>query len=260
MLHDFQWLAGWLNWALNVYPLLRLGLSALYAKTSGKLVSKALIWVNQDVVRELTWVINHLHTAEGVLFFKSVSWNFTHLPEDILRVYTDVSGVGLAYWFPTLNISFQSPLPGSALTGMIFFFEALAVTSALLNSVSRLQPGQRVAIFTDNLNTISMFNSLAALPHNWLLMVAVNAILAAQIDFRVFYVPGVDNVVADHLSRWKNVEAGLTSPGLSISPFEPPWNTLGQQKMIPISPRARQPLRDAWSLERLVHERSILLG
>jgi hypothetical protein len=31
-LKDFQRLAGWINWALNVYPLLQPGLSSIYNK------------------------------------------------------------------------------------------------------------------------------------------------------------------------------------------------------------------------------------
>jgi hypothetical protein len=227
-LRDFQRLAGWLNWALNVYPLLRPGLSALYAKTAGKLVSKALIWVNRDVVRELLWVVAHLQSAEGVFFFKSESWSYAHLRDDVLKVYTDASGNGMAFWVPSLNVGYQSPLPGSAPTGTIFYFEALAVTAALMFSTSLLKPNQRVAIFTDNLNTVSMFNSLAALPpYNWLLMAAVDVLISSQVDFRVFFIPGVDNVVADHLSRWQNEDASLASPGLQIKPFTPPRHTLG---------------------------------
>jgi hypothetical protein len=36
-LREFQRLAGWINWCLNVYPLLRPGLSALYDKIRGKM-------------------------------------------------------------------------------------------------------------------------------------------------------------------------------------------------------------------------------
>ena len=230
-LRDFQRLVGWMNWALNVYPLLRPGLSALYAKTAGKLESHAKIWVNRDVVRELTWVVHHLLSADGVFFFKSVSWNFAHLPEDVLKVYTDASGDGIAYWFPVANVGFQSHLPGDAPAGTIFYFEALAVTSAILDAVHRLPTDGRIAVFTDNLNTVSMFNSLAALPpYNWLLMVSVDAIINSHVDFRVFYVPGVNNVVADHLSRWRNAEAEAIAPGLSVQFFEPPRNALGAIK------------------------------
>ncbi|KAJ8582038.1 DNA/RNA polymerase [Rhizopogon salebrosus TDB-379] len=227
-LHDFQRLAGWMNWALNVYPLLRPGLSALYAKTAGKLESRAKIWVNRAVVRELTWVVRHLLSTDGIFFFKSISWYFAHLPEDVLRVYTDASGEGVAYWFPSANLGFQSRLPGDAPIGTIFYFEALAVTAAILDAAHRLPPDGRIAVFTDNLNTVSMFNSLAALPpYNWLLMVSIDAIIDSQVDFRVFYVPGADNIVADHLSRWRITEVESNSPGLSVRPFLPPRNTLG---------------------------------
>jgi hypothetical protein len=114
---------------------------------------------------------------------------------------------------------------------LFFFFEALAVTSAILDAAHRLPPDGRIAVFTDNLNTVSMFNSLAALPpYNWLLMVSVDAIIESQLDFRIFYIPGVDNIVADHLSRWRNSAAETTAPGLSVCSFLPPRNMLGADK------------------------------
>ncbi|KAG2738748.1 DNA/RNA polymerase [Suillus brevipes Sb2] len=198
-LRDFQRLAGHLNWALNVYPLLRPGLSALYAKTAGKLEQRALIWVNRDVVRELNWLERHLATSDGVYFIRSVSWDFHHMSQATLTVYTDAS--------------------------------ALAVTAAIVDAVGRMQPHGRLAVFTDNANTVAMFNTLAALPpYNWLLMLSMDVVLDGYIDLRVFHVPGVHNTVADHLSRWKNDEARLASPGLIISSFQPPRNALGAAK------------------------------
>jgi len=227
-LRDFQRLAGHLNWALNVYPMLRPGLSAIYAKTAGKLHSRAQLWVNRDVVRELIWIAHHLQTSNGVFFLKSVSWSYHHLPPSTFRAYTDASGTGLAYWFPDLNLGFQAELPRSAPTGTIFYFEALAVTSAILDASHRIPPDGRLAIFSDNLNTVSMFNSLAALPpYNRLLILAVDALLHAQIDFRVFFVPGEENFIADALSRGRNDDAIAESPGLHISSFLPPRDTLG---------------------------------
>jgi hypothetical protein len=135
-LRDFQRLAGHLNWALNVYPLLRPGLSALYAKTAGKQESWAVLWVNRDVTHELSWIVRHLQASNGVYFLKSVSWSYRNLPETVLRVYTDASMGGIAYWIPSLNIGFQSTLPSYADSCDIFFFEALAVTSAILDAVS----------------------------------------------------------------------------------------------------------------------------
>ncbi|KIM64556.1 hypothetical protein SCLCIDRAFT_59233, partial [Scleroderma citrinum Foug A] len=74
-LHDFQRLAGYLNWALNVYPMLRPGLSALYAKTAGKLWHGSQIWVNHDVVQELQWLASHLENTDGVYFLSSITWD-----------------------------------------------------------------------------------------------------------------------------------------------------------------------------------------
>ncbi|KIK92975.1 hypothetical protein PAXRUDRAFT_92522, partial [Paxillus rubicundulus Ve08.2h10] len=71
---NFQHIAGHLNWALNVYPMLRPSLCAIYAKTAGKLQQKALIWVNRDVKRELEWASGHLLLSEGVFLLNSESW------------------------------------------------------------------------------------------------------------------------------------------------------------------------------------------
>ena len=78
-MRDFQRIAGHLNWAPNVYPFLRPGLCALYAKTAGKLFQKALLWVDRDVERELGWVINHLLHSDGIYFLCSVSWCYDDL-------------------------------------------------------------------------------------------------------------------------------------------------------------------------------------
>ncbi|KAG2116906.1 hypothetical protein BD769DRAFT_1313785, partial [Suillus cothurnatus] len=75
LLREFEHIAGSLNWALNVCPFLRPGLSALYAKTKGKTNSKGLIWLNRNVVTELLWAAFHLERSNGVYLLKAVSWN-----------------------------------------------------------------------------------------------------------------------------------------------------------------------------------------
>jgi hypothetical protein len=59
-LRDCQRLAGWINWALNAYPLLRPGLSALYDKMCCGVHACSLLSLNMSLVRELSWVANHL--------------------------------------------------------------------------------------------------------------------------------------------------------------------------------------------------------
>jgi hypothetical protein len=52
-LQEFQQLAGWINWALNVFPLLKPGLSNVYDKISSKTKSHAMIYVSKAVVDDL---------------------------------------------------------------------------------------------------------------------------------------------------------------------------------------------------------------
>jgi hypothetical protein len=47
---EWQQLAGWINWVLNVYPLLRLALNNVYDKIKGK-EQEARVWAN-DAIRE----------------------------------------------------------------------------------------------------------------------------------------------------------------------------------------------------------------
>ncbi|KAI6007089.1 hypothetical protein EDD15DRAFT_2383953 [Pisolithus albus] len=226
-LRDFQRIAGHLNWALNVYPLLRPALCGLYAKTTGKLFARALMWVNRDVERELSWAVQHLLVSDGVFFLKSEAW--TSGPADAsFHVYCDASLVGMAFWFPSLNVGFQARVPATGPACTIFYFEALAVCSGILEASSHVPHGGKLAVFSDSLNTVQLFNSLSALPTmNWMVMLVVDMLIPTSIDCRVFHVSGVRNVVADHLSRFCNDSAIQASPGLSVLPFQPPRNTLG---------------------------------
>ena len=131
-------------------------------------------------------------------------------------------------------------------------------------------------IYTDNSNTVDIFSSLRVLPpYNHLLKTAINILNLGDSDMRVLHVPGVDNAIADALSRADFKHAIDLAPGLRISTFEP-WlcpfhagtyhlstpsrNTGGEQIMIRGNRRARQPVREVWSREWLVHERAIALG
>ncbi|KAG2743559.1 hypothetical protein P692DRAFT_20747603 [Suillus brevipes Sb2] len=230
-LRDFEHIAGSLNWALNVCPLLRPGLSAVYAKIKGKSNARGMLWINRSVVEELLWAAFHLERSDGVFLFKSISWQLNSLTSDTLRVFCDASGTGMGFWYPSLNLGFQSPLPDRSPVNDIFFTEALCVTSAIHDAVTRLPADGRLAVYTDSLNTVYMFNSLSGgQGYNRLLMDAVETILVFGVDFRVFHISGSENIVADHLSRWRAYDAELSSPGLRIMPFQPPRYALGAAK------------------------------
>jgi hypothetical protein len=195
---------------------------------SGKSQQHQPIWINQSIVNELSWFTCHVEGSDGVLLLDSVEWS----EEDAdLVLYSDACAFGMGFWAPRLSTGFQCPITASENPPRIFFDEALAVVSALDYATHLLTVPRRIAIFTDNTNTVDMFNSLHAKPsHNPLLLTAIDTSMSAGSLFRVFHIPGELNVVADALSRFMNDVALKAAPSLAISVFQPPRLTLGAAK------------------------------
>jgi hypothetical protein len=126
------------------------------------------------------------------------------------------------------SFGFQCGLPPGLPMGTIFFAEALAVCS-VVHSLPDTDPmPHRVAIYTDNSNTVDIFNSLrASAPYNRILMSAVDVLITHNIDLHVYHVPGHENVIADALSRFHNDVALRVAPGLVINSFTPPRDAMG---------------------------------
>lgn len=228
-LRDFQRLAGWINWALNVFPLLRPGLAPLYAKINGKTRPLALVYVSEDVAQGLLWIARHLQNSTGVFLLKAIAWSPT---EADTVIYTDASFLGLGLWCPSSNIGCFAPLPSSPPTNTIYYFESFIVVCAILWVSTwpiHAQP-KRLAIYSDNSNTVAMFNTLRALPaYNSLLMLAVDTLIQHNIDLRVSYIPGELNTAADHLSRLQFDKLLSSFPGIKISKFAPPVISSGRR-------------------------------
>jgi hypothetical protein len=97
-LKHWQRLAGWFNWALNVYPLLRPALNNVYAKLSGKNRKDQRIYINNAVRDDLAWALTHIEFSDSVHLFKSFSVLYTppHTPADscrLLRTPADSCGL-----------------------------------------------------------------------------------------------------------------------------------------------------------------------
>jgi hypothetical protein len=227
-LRESQRLAGWVNWSLNVYPLLRPGLSNCYSKIAGKNRPKALIYVGKNMTEDLNWLLRHLRSSTGIYVYKSVTWN-PHQSD--LVIYCDASLRGMGFFTPQLSLAFYSDVPSNPPSEAIFFYEALTVCAALHWSSTLPQPPNTLTIFTDNTNTVNIFNSLRATPiYNPILKSSIDVRITANIDLQVLHVPGEFNTIADAISRSHFTLALSIVPHLVIQPFTPPRDALGALK------------------------------
>ncbi|KIP09310.1 hypothetical protein PHLGIDRAFT_58459, partial [Phlebiopsis gigantea 11061_1 CR5-6] len=200
-LKKWQQLLGWINWGLNVRPLARPGLQSSYDKMRGKNFPRAGVWINNDVRRDLLWVASLFESGAPVHFLSARSWAWDRAD---LLVWCDASLSGMGFWCPRMNVGFAAPKPPapSSVEDNIFWYEALTVAAAIAWAASLRRPPQRLAVFTDNLNSVQMFTSFKALPvYNDILRFVAGIMTSQHIDVRVWHVPGVDNPVADSLSR-----------------------------------------------------------
>ena len=228
-LKDFQRLAGWVNWALNVYPLLRPGLSGIYEKMRRGSYPFQKLSINNTFSNELHWLADHVEKSTGVHIIESQEWPRSEAHATFL---CDACPTGMGYWSPETCEGFTCAVSPNSQNG-IFFFEALTVLSALSHVCESFFPKpHRLAIFTDSSNTFDMFNTLHALPaYNQILITATDLLITSGIQLRVFHIPREDNKVADALSRLDVVAARRLQPGLAVGTFSPPRFTLGEVRL-----------------------------
>jgi hypothetical protein len=74
-LKHWERMAGWFNWALNVYPLLRPALNNVYSKIGGKQNREQRIYINNAIRNDFLWAIHHIENSSGVHILKSISWH-----------------------------------------------------------------------------------------------------------------------------------------------------------------------------------------
>jgi len=218
-------MAGWLNWAFNVFPTLRPCLNNFYPKMTGPFNPHRSIKVNNAIREDFLWALYHLKRSSGIRLLRATNWD--PISADI-TVYCDACPAGMGFWYPILDKAYYSPTPPDAASSIIFYFETLCVYCALIDAASKASSGSRVVIFTDNLNTVSIYNSLSCLPvFNPLLRASMDILIDNDLDLRVLHVKGEENETADALSRSQFATALNLSPRISIQPFQPPLWTLG---------------------------------
>jgi hypothetical protein len=126
--------------------------------------------------------------------------------------------------------------PGSFLqlstpANLIFYYEALCVLSALHHAANACDTPSKIVIYTDNSNTVDIFNSMRSLPaYNDILKSSVDIRLETDHQLRVLHVPGHNNTIADAISRLRLTDAIAIRPDLHIDYFQPPQLPLGAVK------------------------------
>jgi hypothetical protein len=225
----WQWLLGWINWALYAFPLLNPGLTSSYANISGKQHPHAPVYLNKQVQDDLTWVANAVERGSGISYITAIAWDFS---DAHLIIYCDACLTGLAFYVPSRALAFYTPTLENGQRRHIFFWEALAVDSVVRWATELTTQPKCVLVFTNSMNTVDIFHSLKAQQeYNPLLLFTVSLLLHSSISLRVNHIPGEQNHIADALSRALFHTATGLHPGLTVQLFSPPQDAMGELKI-----------------------------
>jgi hypothetical protein len=229
-LREFLRIAGWCNWAFNVFYLLPPGLSALYEKVSGKSNMFAGVSMNKSIEFELTWLANHIEQLPGIRLLSACSWDLSE--DNVFVAHVDAAtSTGLGIFFPHLDLAFQCPISELPPASHINYLRLLAVASAVHAAAKTDHVPSRLAVYSDSSFAVDVFNTLQATPpFNAIVLSTVDILIDHGIDLQVIHVAGSCNSVADVISRFNNDNARALAPNISILPFLPPRDALGVSK------------------------------
>jgi len=151
------------------------------------------------MICHFNWLADMIDSLDSIHMLDAVEWDAS---DTDLIIYTDASLIGLGFMVPHHLISFCASLPANTPLVTIFYYEALAITSAILWATGLRPPVNCLLIYMDSLNCIDMFNSLHAQEgYNNILLFTVCILISMKISLHVFHIPGADNSVVDALSQ-----------------------------------------------------------
>lgn len=145
-----------------MFPLIQLALNNFYPKLTRRHDSNSQLWINNSIRLDFEWVLSVLEQLSGVILLESFAWDVNDATQ---TVYCDACPVGMGFWYPASCIGFHSRTPVCGDPSLIFYFEALCIFSAIADAhyAPRMDRGSRLAVYTDNLNTVNIFNTFQAL-------------------------------------------------------------------------------------------------
>lgn len=155
------------------------------------------ITINQEARRDIQWWIDFLPDWPGTSLFREPHWSTAY----DMELYTDASDKGYgAYWsgkwFNSTWTSWQSQHP-------IAWREMFAVIVACSTWGSHWKRKQ-VLFHCDNAAVVDIWRHGSCKSPNMMQLVRLLYSLAARGNYNVgiAHIPGVDNILADHLSRF----------------------------------------------------------
>ncbi|KAF9477427.1 hypothetical protein BDN70DRAFT_837859 [Pholiota conissans] len=199
-LRRWQSLAGWMNWAFNVFPLLRPSLNNFYLQLSGKENPNELIIPTQTVREDLQWAATHINTSDGVHLLRSLDWGID--AADVV-VYCDACENGIGFWYPSSQKACYAPIRAGLNNELTAFTETLCVLAAFRDVVTSFPRAEKILIFTENTSTVAMFGSLGCRPgYNEIIKASVDLRLQhPHVQLRVLLVRREHNAAADAVAR-----------------------------------------------------------
>jgi hypothetical protein len=226
-MRDMQTLAGWMNWALNVFPLLRPALCNVYDRMRSRSKATGRMKVTRAMSNDLDWARRHIEESDGVLLLRARDWEIDE--PTVVTIYTDACMTGLGIFILDYNMGFWCVIDDSLPSEWIYYRELWGVVTALHYAIEHLGlEDDKIVIFTDNTNSVDAFNTLAVDPiYNPMLRFAVDLLIKSRCQLRVLYVPGQENEVADALSRRNFARLEQIAPSLVVDQLTPPRDALG---------------------------------
>lgn len=201
----------------------------MYSKIVEKTRPFVGICINKAIEIELVWFVGHTSISSRTFLLRSMACDPSAAADDLNICYTDACLMDMEYYYPELLLEYQYWIPKGDQGEIIFLYEAATVTASILHKLDCLQTW--LAIYTDSLNTDSIWNSLkASKDFNDLLHTAIDNMLSNSFDVCVLHVCGSKNFIADALSWGNNSYIQHLVPDLVIHTLQPPCDLLGAVK------------------------------
>lgn len=126
------------------------------------------------------WFLKHFKATQGLFLFQSIAWS---LSEADVTFYADTSFSGIGLWSLELHLGYYAQITNRAVDSKIFYYKAYAIVCAIHWASSHSPALKHVAIFSDNTNTVDIFNSMRAhADFNNLLKYAIDLLMTCDIN------------------------------------------------------------------------------